>query len=205
MDRLNISDEGFTLLELIIAVVFGGIVLLSASTLLVNFAKFSSDLVKAESSLMGVSLGTLEEIVLKINMANKVVVGAETAMDVPATARPLINPTSCLADATCIQIRVDTAVPPGCVAAACSFTPSNHSDDTVYNYWRSGTDLYKSVGAAAGVVIAKGVATLSFTRPDADMSKIDVVLEAQATSGKTGGPTKEHMETTAVMRSRSAN
>jgi prepilin-type N-terminal cleavage/methylation domain-containing protein len=175
MARLKRSDKGFTLIELVIAIALSAVVLLSASNLLINFGKFSANVVKNEASLMGTALGAFEEIVGKITAANEVTIPA-TAVAAPS-----------------IEIRVDTPN-----------TASNFADDTVYKYWKSGTQLFKSVGSAAGSAIANDINSLSFVRDTAGPYKnhINVILEAQVAGG-TG--TKEHLETTVIMRSRSAN
>jgi prepilin-type N-terminal cleavage/methylation domain-containing protein len=203
MDRALRSREGFTLLELLIAITLGSVVLLAASNFLVNFAKYTSSFIKSEAVLTGATLAAFEEIVDKISFANKAVCGIEAAMDVPGTARPV----GCSTDGSCIQIRVDKVEPT---------TPSNYSDDTVYNYWKSGTDLYRSICplgvCGASSIIATGINTLSFTRVDKDnaasasyFNTIRVVLEVRASSGVTSGALKEYMDTTVVLRGKSLN
>ena len=195
MDRLKRSDEGFTLLELIIAIVLFAAVLFGASTLLISFGNFSSNVVKSEAALTGTSQGVFEEIVGMITAANVVAIPSDSAITVPNTPYPTVPVNSCQTN-DCIEIRVS---PTGSGASAV------HTGDTVYTYWKSGSQLYKSVGTAAGSVIAGNIYTLSFSRPTADLNSINVVLESQTTSGTISGVTKEHLETTVIMRARSAN
>ncbi|MFA5159892.1 MAG: prepilin-type N-terminal cleavage/methylation domain-containing protein [Candidatus Omnitrophota bacterium] len=191
MDRLKRSDEGFTLLELIIAIALLTVVLLSAANLLINFGKFSTNVVRSEASLMGTALGVFEEIVDKLTAANKVAINPETNIDSPAVSYPA----GCLTDGSCIQIRVDENAAP---------TPSTYSDDTVYTYWQSGSALYKAVNSAGGSAIASDIYSLSFTRDATYKNKITVVLEARAASGSMGQTSKEKLETTVVLRLGSA-
>ena len=188
-------EKGFTLIELVIAIALSAVVLLSVSNLLISFGNFSTKVIKGEASLMGTALGTLEEIIAQITVANKVAIpSADANMDVPSTPYPA----GC-AGSACIQIRVDTADP---------ITPSDYSDDTVYTYWKSGSQLFRSVtgGPAAGSVIAEDLVSLSFTKTPENQIKIS--LEAQVTSGPHSDPTKnktkEFLETTVTLRSRSA-
>jgi prepilin-type N-terminal cleavage/methylation domain-containing protein len=196
MDRLKKSGQGFTLIELVIGIALSAVVLLAASNLLINFGKFSSNVVKSEASLMGTALGSFEEIVGRITAANKVTIPSELPMDVPATPYPV----GCVGS-SCIQIRMDTPVgmPP-------TPTPSVFSDDIVYTYWEAGNQLFKAVGAGAGEVIADDIVSLSFTRPVLlNVNVVKVSLEAQASSGSISDPTKnktkELLETTVAMRS----
>jgi Tfp pilus assembly protein PilE len=192
MDRSLRSSEGFTLLELVIGLGLGAVVLLTASNFLVNFVKYSSNVIKSEAVLTEATLAAFEDIVDKISYANKAVVGSETAMDVPSTARP----SGCLTDGSCIQVRVDKVQPT---------TPLSYSDDTVYSYWKSGSNLYQAVGGApAGPPIASGINSLSFTRVDG-LNSIRVQLGVGVSSGVTGGTLKEAMDTTVVMRQKSLN
>ncbi|MDD5227042.1 MAG: prepilin-type N-terminal cleavage/methylation domain-containing protein [Candidatus Omnitrophica bacterium] len=200
MDRLKKSGQGFTLLELVIGIALSAVVLLAASNLLINFGKFSSNVVKSEASLMGTALGSFEEITGEIVAANKVVIPPELPMDVPATPYPV----GC-AGSNCIQIRVDPIVR-DVDGNPVSTTPSVFSDDIVYTYWEAGNQLFKAVGAGAGSVIADDIVSLSFTRPvPSSMNIIKVSLEAQVSSGSISDPaknkTKEHLETTVAMRS----
>lgn len=185
MGRLNRPDEGFTLLELVIAISLSAVVLLAASNLLVNFGKFSANVVKSESSLMGTALGSFEEMCATITRANQVTI--------PATnfAAPSID------------VRVSEAG---------SGASSVHTNDVFHTYWMTGGKLYykNNIGApppaaGAGTVIAGDINLLSFTRPDADLNKVTVTLGAQAASGAKGATSKEHLVTTVIMRSRSAN
>ena len=180
MDRLKRSDEGFTLIELAMTIVLGTVVLLSASNLLINFGKFSTNVVKSEASLMATALSSFEEIVGRLTAANLVTIPA------PSIAAPSI------------AIGVDE------LSAS---TPSVTTDDTVYTYWQDGTALkFKSkVGTAAesGVsVLANDIYSLSFTQDATDKNRINVILEARATSGSTGLTSREKLETTVIMRSR---
>ena len=180
MDQLKRSDEGFTLLELAISIALSAVVLLSASNLLINFGKFTSNVVKSEASLMGTALGTFEEMVGRITAANQVTI-----------------PASGIA-APSIAIGVDTLN---------NSTPSDITDDTIYTYWQDGTQLkYKSkVGTAAESAVsvkAEDIYSLSFV-PDATYNnQIKVTLEARAASGPIGLTSKEQLATTVVMRSR---
>lgn len=209
MDRLTRTDEGFTLLELIIAAALFAVVLLAASNLLVSFANFSSNLVKSESSLMGTALGAFEEITARITKANKVCIKVTAAaMDVPATAYPA----DC-AGSGCIQIRVS---PEGVGASA------DHSHDSVYTYWQVGTQIkYQSkvwnpgtsafVTSTASVIAGDIKAdSLSFTVDPSRKNHVTIELKAEAHSGAGGTAStknlsREHLVTTAIMRSRSAN
>lgn len=188
MGRCLSSNKGFTLLELIITIAMGAVVLLSAADLLINFAKFTSNVVKAESSLMDTSLGAFEDIVYNISRANKTALGSETAISVPNTPFP-----GGCSSTSCIQVRTDT----GAVVK----TPSDYSDDTVYTYWFSGGAIYRAIGTGAGVVIARNVTTLTFSRPGTVQNTILVAIEGQAQSGATGGVVREHLETTVISRS----
>ena len=205
MDRSLRSNEGFTLLELLIALALGDVILLTASNFLVNYVKYSLNFIKSESSLMGTGLGAFEEIVDKLSASSKAVCGAEAAMDVPATSRPA----GCLTDGTCVQIRCDTiSSTPGYIN-----TPSVFSDDTVYTYWLNGTDLCKAIApASACTVIASNINTFSVYRVDntnsasaAYLNTIRVALGVQASSGTTSGVLKEYLDTTVVMREKSLN
>lgn len=182
MDRLERPDEGFTLLELVIAIALSAVVLLSASNLLIHFGKFSANVIKAETSLMGTALGTFEEIVGKINVANSVDFNGSSEISM------------------CVDTLIDDGVNPP------HFTPSIFTDDTCYGYWLDGTQLkYKSTGAIITPirVIAEDISLLSFTK--IDENRIQIILETQAASGPLNQKSKEHLETTAVMRSRSAS
>ncbi|MFA5167451.1 MAG: prepilin-type N-terminal cleavage/methylation domain-containing protein [Candidatus Omnitrophota bacterium] len=183
MDRLKRSNKGFTLLELIIAIALFSVVLFSVFNLLINFGKFSTNVVKAEASLMGTSLGVFEEMVGKLTAANEVTIPA------PSIAAPSI------------AIRVDELS---------ISTPSSTADDTIYTYWQDGTQLkYKSkVGAAAesGVsILANDIFSLSFTQDATYKNQIKVILEARSASGPVSSTSNEKLETTVVLRSRSAN
>ena len=192
MDRsgLKRSDQGFTLVELVIAIVLSAVVLLSASNLMINFGKFSANVVKSEASLMGTALGSFEEIVGKITNANEVAINKAISADAMLNSIPY--PSGCAANGSCIQMRIS---PTG------SGNSSDHSGDTVYIYWQSGTQLFKSVGSGAGSAIANDISSgsLSFVRDSANQNHITVTLETKTASG-----TKEHLVTTAIMRSRSA-
>ncbi len=187
MGRCLSSNKGFTLLELIITIAMGAVVLVSAADLLINFANFSSNVIKAESSLMDTSLGAFEDIVYNISRANKTALGSETAISVPNTPFP-----GGCSSTSCIQVRVEEAA---------TGTPSDYSDDTVYTYWFSGGAIYRAIGTGAGVVIARNVTTLTFSRPGTVQNTILVAIEGQAQSGATGGVVREHLETTVISRS----
>ena len=211
MDRLKRSDKGFSLLELIIALALAAVVLLAISNLMINFGNFSANVVRSEESLMVTALGAFEEISARIAVANKAAInGLDAAMDVPATAYP----GTCAADRSCIQLRVDQMNYFG------ASTPEDPLDDKVYTYWLKAMvpatvpasySLQRTgvLGddAVLGRTIAKDINTLTFSRPD-DPNKINVVLEAKAASGplsdRTKNMTKEHLETTVIMRGRSA-
>jgi prepilin-type N-terminal cleavage/methylation domain-containing protein len=188
MARLKRTGNGFTLVELVIAVALSAVVLLAASNLLINFGNFSSNVVKNESSLMGTALGAFEEISGRITMANQAAINPDTVLN--ATAYPV----GCAAG-SCIQLRVD-AVSPG--------SPSVFTNDTLYTYWLDAGNLRRTGvtgDSATGTIIASDVTLLTFIRPDAAiLNEITVTLDAQPTGGA-----KEHLITTAVMRSRSAN
>lgn len=181
MGRLKRAGEGFTLLELVIAIALSAVVLLAASNLLINFGRFSSNVVKSEASLMGTSLGAFEEIVRRINHANQV------------AGVPLFGTSS-----TTITITVDEG------------TPTAH-DYKNYTYWQVGSNILRTgdtgdPAAPAGRIIAEGIVSLSFSRADAtQLNAIVVALEAQAQSGAKNETSKEVLRTTAIMRSRSAN
>jgi hypothetical protein len=197
MERLKRSREGFTLMELVIVIMLGFVILLTASNFLINFGKYSSNVVKSEAGLMGTTLGSYEEIVYLISQASKVVVGAEAAMDVPSTARP----SGCLTDGTCIQIRVDKVGPT---------TPSDFTDDTVYNYWKSSSGLYKSScttagGCTASTLVSSDLSYLSFSRPSADKNTVRVVLYAEDMSGGTEGVLRESLSTIVTLSGQSGN
>ena len=203
MDRLTGTDEGFTLLELVIATVLFSVVLLAASNLLISFGSFSSNLVKSETSLIGTSLGAFEEITGKIEIANQVAIpSAGAAIAMP----PAAYPANCVG-INCIQIRVNT---PG--------SPADHTGDTVYTYWWFGTQLFKfsctgTAGCAvvaAGTSIADNITKLEFDKDPILMNHITVTLDAQAHSGAGGNASannlsRENLVTTAIMGSRSSN
>ncbi|MFH0985768.1 MAG: prepilin-type N-terminal cleavage/methylation domain-containing protein [Candidatus Omnitrophota bacterium] len=194
MDRCLSSHKGFTLLEIIMTIAIGAVVLISAADLLINFANYTSNVIKAESSLMDTSLGAFEEIVDNISRANSTALGSEIPIADPSTPFPA----GCALNNTCIQVRVDTN--------AVIKTPSVYSDDIVYSYYLSaGAIIYRAIGAGAGVVIARNVTTLTFSRPVAvpvPQNAILIIIEGQAQSGATGGVVKEHLETTVFLRSR---
>ncbi len=197
MDRLKRSNEGFTLLELVIAMALAAVVLLSASNLLINFGKFNSNVVKSEASLMETALGSFEEIVGRILAANKVAINKTPTPDAALTSYPA----GCAADSSCIQIRVDRAVPT---------TSSDYTDDTVYTYWKSGTQLKYTIKVGTGAastasVLNNDITSLSFVRDATYSNKIAITLEAQAASGPVSQTSKEHLETTVVMRSGGAS
>ncbi len=185
MDRLKRSEGGFTLIELVIALALVAVVLISASNLLINFGRFSASVVKSEASLMGTTLGAFEEIVSRITAANEVTIPAANF------------------SAPSIDIRISPAGAPA---------NSSHASDVYHTYWKNGNQIqYKTntgsapaYGSGVGTVIATEITSLSFTRPGTDKNTINVILEAQSASGPTNSTSKEHLETTVVMRSRSA-
>ena len=122
-------------------------------------------------------------------------VPAASVPDVPISGTNQVT----IPSASQITIRVDPASAP---------TPSNFLDDVTYTYWLSGSQLMRTgaTGDGVGKVIAENIFSLSFTHPGADMNIINVVLEARVSSGPSSDPTqtKEHLETTVAMRSRSA-
>ena len=179
MDRLKESDKGFSLLELVIAIALSAVVLLTAANLLISFGNFSAGLVKSEASLMGTALGAFEEITSKITMANEVAIKPEVVPNFPAY--PVGS-----ANGSCIQIRVDT-----------SGTPSVFTDDTVFIYWLSGSDLKRGT-----TTIANDIDSLSFVRGVTDLNRITINLSTVVESGS--DETEEDLTTTAIMRERSA-
>lgn len=196
MDRLKRTKNGFTLLELMIAITLSTIVFISASNLLINFGSFTANVIKSEMTLMGAALGALEEIVGKITTANEVAIKPESNIAVPATS----DPVGCVA-ASCIKIRVSPTGPG---------VSSNHADDTVYTYWKEGAQVkYQSkagnASASAIRVIADDINSLSFERGNIYKNHITVTLKATTTGGPANRETGETLQTVVVMRSRSAN
>jgi len=170
------------------------VVLLAASNLLISLGNFSSNFVRSESSLTGTALGAFEEITSRIEAANEVTI-----------------PSASFA-APSIDVNISPAGP-------ASF---DHTKDSTYIYWQVGTQLMRrshvwdSATAAwttsADSVIADNIQanSLSFTRGDAThQNQITVSMDAETHSGPGGNVnrdvTREHLETTAIMRSRSAN
>jgi len=188
MERLKTPDQGLTLIELIVAVTLSAVVFLAASSILVNFGKFSTNVIKSESSLMGSALGTFEQIVGDITDANTVVF--------PASNYP----------APSIDIRLSQAG---------SGASSSHSTDVYHTYWlNTGKIYYSTLGnntppSGSGAAIAGDITALNFAYAK-DSSNVDILnniqvtLEAQAASGPQNQNSMEHLETTAVMRSRGA-
>jgi len=176
MERLKRPGRGFTLAELIIAVALSAVVLLAASNLMINFGRFSSRVVRSEASLMGTALGAFEEIVRNINEANQVTIPA----------------------ANTIAIRVSPTGP----------ASASHAFDTTFTYWLNAGSIRRT-GApgdpVGGTIIAEDVVSLSFAPQASNPNNIVVALDAQAASGPTGELSREHLQTTAVIRSRSAN
>ena len=200
MDRLKSSRKGFTLVELVIAVALSAVVLLAASNLLIHFGKFSANVVKNEASLMGTALGSFEEIVGKITAANEVFIPAANFAGV--TTLPSI----------------DIRVGPSGQAS------SDHTNDIYHTYWIAGGQLYyksavgvhpvPAVSPAVDTPIAKDVvaANSSFVTDPTDLNRVQVTLEVQPQAASGGLPCatppcgpKEHLVTTAIMRSRSAS
>ena len=179
-----LSLTGFTLFELIIAIVLFTVVLLAASGLLINFGSFASRFIRNEASLMGTALGAFEEMTGRITEANEVTIPA-TSFAAPS-----------------IDIRVS---PPG----PASF---DHSGDIFHTYWQTGTQIkYKtSTGsppaAGGGTVIADDIdaSSLSFVRT---ANRVTVTLDTHMHSGSEAIETnksRENLSTTAIMRSRNA-
>ncbi len=192
MARLIKSERGVTLLDLIISIVIATLVFFAATRLLMNFGNFSYNFVKAETSLTGTAVGAFEDISGKITAANKVVIRSDAAT-APMDALLAPFPLTSSADGSCIQIRVDTPN-----------TAADYTDDTVYTYWFSGGQLFKTIGAAPGSVIAKDLVSLSFQEDATNKNKIQVNFEAKAKSGSLNQNSTEKIQTTAIMRSRSA-
>lgn len=204
MDRLKSSCKGFSLIEIIIAVVLSAFVLLASANLLITFGRFSAS---SEASLMGTALGPFEEIVSYIEQANMVSINATVGPDPAITTPAAPYPASCSANDECIEIRVDTNATP---------TPANFADDTVFIYWRNpnaATALDRAVlnkvvctsaGCGATEVIARNLFTLSFIRARPIMNQINIVLEARVTSGPQNLISQEHLVASAVMRARSS-
>lgn len=176
MERLKRPGRGFTLAELIIAVALSAVVLLAASNLMINFGRFSSHVVRSEASLMGTALGAFEEIVQNINESNQVTIPA----------------------ANTITIRISPTGP----------ASASHASDTTLTYWLNAGNIRRT-GApgdpGGGTIIAEDISALSFAPQAANPNNIVVTLDAQAASGPTGELSREHLQTTAVIRSRSAN
>lgn len=184
MERLKRFSRGLSLLELIIAIVLFSVVLVGASSLLVSFGKFSFLTVKSDAALIGTALGTFEEIASRVRAGNKVRIRGTTT-----------NPKHIL------KVRID--IPN---------TPANPNDDTVYKYWIDGTQLkYKSKVESIDAtgddddetewrVIAKDITYFDFYFLDGTTNKIKLIMRTVAADGS-----KETLETTAVLRSRSAN
>lgn len=200
MRRAPRLAEGFSLLELILAIVLSTVVLLTASSLIINFGRFTSNVVRSEASLMGTALGAFEELIKRVNAANHVTF--------PAVVAPLPANSS-------MVLSVDTLIP-AAGAVPAHFTPANFADDTTFTYWlalavpATATEpAYYNLmrtggpGDGAGRILAEGILSLSFTPVGADLNRVRIVLEARAASGPQGEMTQEHLETTAVMRSRS--
>ena len=195
--------KGFSLLEVIMAIVLSAFVLLAAANLLITFGRFSAS---PEASLLGTALGPFEEIISYIAQANMVSIRATTAPDPAITTPAAAYPASCSANDSCIEIRVDTNAVQ---------TPTNFADDTVFIYWQDSgatTLLNKMVctnaGCGAAEVIARNLFNLSFVRARPVMNQINVVLEARVLSGVTNGSiitSREHLETTAIMRAKGAS
>ena len=195
MERLARTRAGFTLLEVVIAIVLFSVVLLAASHLLISLGNFSSNFVRSESSLTGTALGAFEEITSRIEAANEVII-----------------PSASFAAAPSIDINVSPTGP----------ASLDHTKDSTYIYWQVGTQLMRrshiwdSATAAwttsADSAIADNIQQanpLTFTRGDAThQNQITVIMNAETHSGPGGNAnnvTREHLETIAIMRSRSAN
>lgn len=181
MGRLKKSNRGFTLAELIIAVALSAVVLLAASNLMINFGRFSSNVVRSEASLMGTALGAFEEIVQNINEANQVTIPS-SKLDPPVSDS--------------IDIRIS---PTGGPASA------SHNFDTTLTYWLNVNSIRRT-GApddGEGTIIAEDVVSLTFQALNSN--NIVVTLEAAAASGPKGELSRERLQTTAVMRSRRAD
>jgi len=209
------TDHGFSLIEIVIATVLSFVLLLAASNLMINFGKFTANVTTAEGILMDAT-GVFEEMVSRITAANKVTIKPEAQMDTPSTAYPA----GCV-NSSCIQIRIDKLLPVGCTpgganpATACQYSPSDFTNDAVYTYWATAVapatvpptfDIYRlgDTGDGAGKKIAT-VTWLSFVRNGTDLNRVTVTLESQAKSGAEDLMSKERLETTAIMRARSAS
>ena len=202
MARSVTADKGFTLLELIIAIVLVTVVLLSAANLLISFGNFSTRVVRSEASLIGTALGSFEEIVQQITAANRVVIpGGQT----PADSR--------------INIFMDTLRPDPTGAAPLGiFTPWDSTDDTIFSYWLELVTAATATEPAVynlrrtgfpgdppgGTILSNDIQSLRFTQ-EAELNRITVTLDAQTDRGTTDGGAREHLMTTVTMRSRSAN
>jgi type II secretory pathway pseudopilin PulG len=197
MDRLRSSSRGFTLLELLIASILGFIVVLAASNLMINFGKFTSTTIRAESSLMDGVLAIQEDIVTRITAANTVaILGADTLFT--GVACPGLQ---------CIQARVDQKLPAGCVNN-CTVSPTDFTNDIIHIYWRDNNNIvwYRNMNLASNALsgnfrLGNGITNLSFTRNNpADRNQITITMDVQGASGSMGANTTEHMVTTATMR-----
>lgn len=179
MERLKKTSLGFTLAELIIAVALSAVVLLAASNLMINFGRFSSNVVRSEASLMGTALGAFEEIVHNINEANQVTIPS-SKLGAPVSGS--------------IDIRISPTGP----------ASESHTSDITYTYELSGADLIRTVSGVS-TTIAEDVVSLTFAPQALNPNNIVVTLEAAAASGPKGELSRERLQTTAVIRSRSAN
>ncbi|MEI7751253.1 MAG: prepilin-type N-terminal cleavage/methylation domain-containing protein [Candidatus Omnitrophota bacterium] len=209
------TDHGFSLIEIVIATVLAFVLLLAASNLMINFGKFTANVNTAEGVLHDANT-IFEEIVSRITAANKVTIMPEGHMDTPSTDYPA----GCVAT-RCIQIRMDRLLPIGCdpnsvaLATACRYSPTDLTNDAVYTYWARASatvpgtfEIFRSGDTddpADGKRIATGITTLRFVRNvAAQLNRVTVTLRAQHRSGAEDLLSAETLETTAIMRGRSA-
>jgi len=191
MGRLKRASAGFSLIEVIVASTLAFVVVLTASNLLINFGKFTSTTIRAESDMMAAALGAMEDIAGRIQEANAVAIMNEAAI----TAYPV----GCAAN-SCIQIRVDQKI-------SGQATPSDFTDDVVHTFWRLGRQIqYTSTNLETGAIsgtlmLAQGITKLEIERDPADMSRISIKIRVEGASSPTGDVSREHLETIANMRS----
>jgi len=177
------ADCGATLLDLLLAVALFTIVLLTASNLMISFGKLSSNFVKNEASVMGTALGTFEDIVRKVTLANQLTIPATTVIPSPVPTEAPYNS---------LEIRIAPTGP----------ATADHTNDTIHYYWQDGCQLkYKSkIGVAATTgdsIVAEDIVSFSVASPYPNQAEIGL------TAKPANGPT-ETLKTLAVARARSA-